>query len=151
MAKLRLKAGIEAKRKYYFRVITEHHHTKAAAPDLIKRQFASIAPDRAWVGDMTFIRTRAGWLHLAVLGDLYSRRVVGWGMSERPNEGLPLAALEMAFMHRRPEHGLIHHTDQGPIYRAHSYRALMAECAAEHGGEGQRLRQCSGGELLLQP
>lgn len=126
VARLRSAAGIEAKRKRRFRIITEHHHTSAAAPDLIERCFRVDQPDQAWVGDMTFIRTRQGWLYLAMLLDLYSRRVVGWAMGERPEEALPLNALEMAIAQRRPAPGLIHHTDQGVIYRAKRYRQRLA-------------------------
>jgi putative transposase len=127
VARLRKLGGIEAKRKRRFRVMTEHHHISAKAPDLLQRQFNSHTPNGAWVGDMTFIRTRTGWLHLAILIDLFSRRVVGWAMNDRPNETLSLAALEMALIHRGPKPGLIHHTDQGVIYRARSYLARLAQ------------------------
>ncbi len=126
VARLRQRAGIEAKRKRRFRLTVEHHRRAAAAPDLIQRHFAAPAPDWAWVGDMTFIRTRVGFLHLAVLLDLYSRRVVGWSMSERPDLMLVLGALDMALTQRRPAGGLIHHTDQGPIYAARAYRDTLS-------------------------
>ena len=77
VARLRQQAGIEAKRKQRFRITVEHHKMPAAAPDLVQRQFSTAAPNHTWVGDMTFIRTRQGWLHLAVLLDLYSCKVVG--------------------------------------------------------------------------
>ena len=82
VARLRKLAGIEAQRKRRFRLTVEHHHTPKAAPDLLQRQFSTGAPNRAWVGDMTFIRTRQGWLHLVVLLDLFSRKVVGWAMGD---------------------------------------------------------------------
>lgn len=126
VARLRREAGIEARRKRRFRVIVEHHHTAPAAPNLVQRQFRAPAPNRVWVGDMTFIRTRAGFLHLAVLLDLYSRRVVGWAMGERPNLPLAMGALDMAVLQRTPEQGLVHHTDQGGLYRAHAYREYLA-------------------------
>jgi len=122
VARLRREAGIEARRQRRFRVITEHHHTAAAAPDLLNRQFCMPVPDRAWVGDMTFIRTRQGWLHLAVLLDLCSRRVVGWAMESQPGQALALSALNMALHQRRPRPGLIHHTDRGAPYAARAYR-----------------------------
>lgn len=126
VARLRRRAGIEARRKRRFRVIVEHHHTAPAAPNLVQRRFGTKGPNRVWVGDMTFIRTRAGFLHLAVLLDLYSRRIVGWSMGERPNLPLAMAALEMALVAREPSHGLVHHTDQGVLYRAHAYRERLA-------------------------
>lgn len=126
VARLRSEAGIEAQRKRRFRVTVEHHKIAAAAPDRIERQFHASQPNLAWVGDMTFIRTRAGWLYLAILLDLYSRKVVGWSMGDRPNEALTLGALNMAIEHRTPKPGLIHHTDQGGIYRSNGYRDRLA-------------------------
>ena len=125
VARLRRTNGIEAKRKQRFRVTTEHHHTPVAAPDLLNREFHASAPNRTWVGDMTFIRTREGWLYLAVMLDLFSRKVVGWSMGEKPDQELASAALSMAIAHRRPSPGLIHHTDRGSVYSARSYRELI--------------------------
>lgn len=125
VARLRRDAGIEARRTRRFRIAVEHHKMPAVAPDLVQRQFHADAPNRIWVGDVTFIRTRAGWLYLAMLLDLYSRKVIGWSMSERNDEALTLAALNMAAAHRRPDFGCIHHTDQGGLYRSHAYRARM--------------------------
>jgi transposase InsO family protein len=125
VARLRRFHGIEARRKRRFRVMVEHHHTAPAAPNLVKRQFQVAAADQVWVGDMTFIRTRAGFLHLAVLLDLYSRRVVGWSMSDKPNIAVALNALRMALVTRRPVRGLTHHTDQGPQYSARAYRDVL--------------------------
>jgi len=127
VARLRKQAGIEARRKRRFRMTVENHATAPAAPNLVQRQFRVDAPDRIWVGDMTFIRTRQGWLHLAILLDLFSRRVVGWSMSERPDLALVLNALNMALEQRQPKRGLIHHTDQGTIYAARAYRERMQE------------------------
>jgi putative transposase len=121
VARLRKADGIEARRKRRFRVITEHHQTPIAAPDLVQRRFSASVPNTVWVGDMTFIRTRQGWLHLAVLLDLFSRRVVGWAMDAQPRQELTQAALSMALAHRRPKAGLIHHTDRGAPYSARRY------------------------------
>lgn len=126
VARLRSEAGIEAQRKRRFRITVEHHKLPQAAPDRVERQFHASRQNLTWVGDMTFIRTRAGWLYLAVLLDLYSRRVVGWSMGNRPNEALTLGALNMAIEQRAPKAGLIHHTDQGAIYRSQKYREQMA-------------------------
>ena len=124
VARLRRSDGIEARRKRRFRVSVEHHHTACAAPDLLEQHFSVSAPDRVWVGDITFIRTRAGFLYLAVLLDLYARRVVGWSMAHQPNVALVLGALIMA-LERQPACGLIHHTDRGAIYGASAYRQAM--------------------------
>lgn len=127
VARLRRRDGIEAQRKRRFRLTVEHHQTAPAAPNLLRRQFDPMQPNRIWVGDVTFIRTREGFLYLAVLLDLYARNVVGWSMHEHPNLDLVLGALEMALEHRCPSPGLIHHTDQGVLYAAHRYRARMHE------------------------
>ena len=121
VARLRREAGIEAKRTRRFRVMTEHQQRPAPAPDLLNRQFRTQAPDRAWVGDMTVIRTRQGWLHLAVLLDLFSRRIVGWAMDNQPGQTLTQTALTMALVQREPAVGLIHHTDRGSPYGARGY------------------------------
>jgi len=126
VARLRKQAGIEARRKQRFRITVENHATAPAAPNLVQQQFKVAEPNRIWVGDMTFIRTRQGWLYLATLLDLYSRRVIGWSMSDRPDLTLILNAFDMALEQRRPKAGLIHHTDQGPIYAARKYRERMA-------------------------
>jgi len=91
VARLRKQAGIEARRKRRFRITVENHATAPAAPNLVQQQFQVDHPNRIWVGDMTFIRTRQGWLYLAILLDLYSRKVVGWSMSDRPDLALILS------------------------------------------------------------
>lgn len=138
VARLRQQAGIEAKRKRRFRLTVEHHHTPKAAPDLLQRQFKAGAPNRAWVGDMTFIRPRQGWLHLVVLLDLFSRKVVGWAMGERATTALHQAALAMAITQRRPEAGLVHHTDRGAVYSAPSYREQMAQAGMQASMNGKK-------------
>ena len=126
VARLRRENGIEAQRRQRQRLTVEHHKTAAPAPDLLVRQFHAPRPNRIWSGDMTFIRTREGWLHLAVLLDLFSRRVVGWATDERPGQAVHLGALTMALQRRRPAPGLIHHTDRGPQYNSRAYREAMA-------------------------
>jgi len=138
VARLRREAGIVAKREARFRVTVEHHQTPQAAPDLLNRQFQAPAPDRVWVGDMTFIRTREGWLYLAILLDLFSRRVVGWSMGAKPDHTLCLDALGMACEQRRPEVGLIHHTDRGATYSARGYRERMAEAGIRASMSGRK-------------
>jgi putative transposase len=138
VARLRKQAGIEAQRKRRFRLTVEHHHTPKAAPDLLQRQFTAPAPNRAWVGDMTFIRTRQGWLHLVVLLDLFSRRVVGWSMGDRATTALHQAALTMAIEQRRPDAGLVHHTDRGAVYSAPPYREQLAQAGMQPSMNGRK-------------
>jgi putative transposase len=125
VARLRRLDGIEARRMRRFRAAEQAHHSAPPAPNLVAQHFTVPAPNRVWVGDITFISTRRGWLYLAVLLDLYSRRVVGWAMSDRINGALVLAALTMAVEQRRPKPGLIHHSDQGIQYAGGDYRALL--------------------------
>lgn len=125
VARLRRREGIRAQRRARFRITAENQHTAPAAPNLVLRQFNVAAPNRIWVGDMTFIRTRAGFLYLAVLLDLYARNVVGWAMHDRPNLEVTMRALDMALARRRPTPGLVHHTDQAVLYSATPYRERM--------------------------
>lgn len=125
VARLMRTAGIRSKHRRKFRVTTQSDHRRPIVANLLSREFSTSAPNRIWVGDITYLWTREGWLYLAVLIDLYSRAVVGWSMSERITDDLTLAALEMALTRRRPAAGLIHHSDQGSQYTSDAYRKLM--------------------------
>ena len=125
VARLRRLHGIVAKRVRRFRAAYAARNNEPAAPNLLDRHFTVNRPDRAWAGDITFIPTREGWLYVAVLLDLYSRKVVGWAMSDRQNRQLALDALVMAIERRQPEPGLIHHTDQGTLYATAAYREIL--------------------------
>lgn len=126
VARLRSLAGIEARRKRKFRLSYQSQHRLPPAPNLLRAPFLASGPDQVWVVDVTFIPTRAGWLYLAVLVDLYSRLVVGWSMKERPNQELVNDALMMAVEQRSPEPGLIHHSDQGRLYASTIYTQLLS-------------------------
>jgi transposase InsO family protein len=99
------------------------------AANCLQRAFAVPQPNRVWVGDITFIPTRAGRMHLAVLVDLFARRVVGWAMSADIGGALVTQALEMALTRLRARHGLIHHTDQGRQYADGAYRRVLLPMA----------------------
>jgi len=122
VARLRRRAGIEAKRKRRFRITTRAREGVQAAPNVLEQRFSTPVPNRVWATD---------WLYLAVIVDLYSRRVVGWSMSERIDQQLALAALHMALAHRRPQQPLLHHSDQGCQYSAAAYQAALAEHGIE--------------------
>lgn len=124
VARLCAAHGIAAKRMRRFRSVYRSE-PRPAAPNLLHRNFQAAQSDRVWAGDTTFIPTREGWLYLAVLIDLYSRRVVGWAMGQRMNQALANDALTMAIQHRQPKVGLIHHTDRGVLYGAGSYTAIL--------------------------
>jgi transposase InsO family protein len=96
------------------------------APNLVARDFAAPAPDRLWIGDITYVATWEGWLYLAVLLDAHSRRVVGWAMADHLRAELAVEALAMALAARQPAAGLVHHTDRGCQYTAGAYQAALA-------------------------
>jgi len=129
VARLRQQAGIEARRKRRFRITTQSRAGVIGAENKLNQCFEVGKVDWAWVGDIMFIATASGWLYLAVLLDLYSRRVVGWAMSERIDQQLVLDALNMALGQCRPPAGLIHHTDQGRQYSSTAY----VETLKKHG------------------
>jgi len=108
--------------------VADPAHTPA--PNLVARDFTAPAPDRLWLGDITYLPTGEGWLYLAVLLDAYSRRIVGWAMADHLRTELALDALAMALQSRRPPAGLIHHTDRGCQYTAATYRAALATVGA---------------------
>ena len=127
VARLRRAHGIYAQRRKRFVVTTRSKHRYWIAPNQLNRNFSVTKPNRVWVGDVTFIATRTGWLYLSVLLDLYSRKVVGWSMSNNNNGQLVKDSLDMAIEHRQPESGLIHHTDRGSTYAMQSYRETLEQ------------------------
>jgi transposase InsO family protein len=113
-----------------FRKTTDSRHTKRIAPNLLERDFTVPEPNHALVGDITYISTTDGWLYLAVLLDLYSRRVVGWAMSDRIDTELALSALRMAASTRALEPGWVHHTDRDCRYGSDDYLAALERLGA---------------------
>jgi putative transposase len=104
---------------------TDSRHDFPIAPNLLERRFIAAAPNRIWLADITYVETDQGWLYLATVMDLYSRRIVGWAMEDHLRADLPLAALTMAISAQRPGPGLIHHSDRGVQYASEDYRKLM--------------------------
>ena len=127
VARLRRVHGLEARRTRRFRMVVEQHQFVPPAPNRLQQVFVAPAANRIWAGDLTAIATRAGWVYLAVILDLYSRRVIGWAMSPRPDQHVALTALQMAMTHRRPRPGLIHHTDQGATYTSVAYQRQLVQ------------------------
>lgn len=126
VARLMRTAGLAARRRRAFRVTTQSQHPRPVAPNRLARQFTAPAPDRVWVTDITYLATGEGWLYLAVVLDLYSRRVVGWAVSDWLGDGLALEALGMSLARRRPHRGLLHHSDRGSHYASAEYQAILA-------------------------
>lgn len=139
VARLMRAEHIQSKMAKRFVVTTNSKKTTVAAPDRLKRQFSTKDKNQAWVSDTTFIRTRKGWLYLAVLLDLYSRQIVGWAMSERNDSKLVADALMMAIWRRGRLKDVIVHSDQGSTYASGSYRQLLKDhnmlCSMSRKGE----------------
>ena len=121
-----------------FRVTTERNPSHPVAKNLLKQDFSTDAPNRRWAADITYIPTREGWLYLAVVMDLYSRRIVGWSMSQWMSRRIVLTALRMAIDARQPEGALIHHSDRGSQYTSDDFRDELAkhgiECSMSSSG-----------------
>ncbi len=137
------KEGIHVNRKRVARVIreqsvrgipsrrfrgttTDSAHSKVVAPELLGRDFTAKSPNEVWVGDITYLRVGAGWAYLAVLIDLFSRRVVGWALESHMRTEFAANALRQALVLRQPAAGLVHHTDRGVQYASDAYTALLA-------------------------
>lgn len=128
VARLMQSEGLRGRRRRRFVPTTDSAHGDPVAPNTLARQFdvESIpACDRIWASDITYVPTREGWLYLAVILDLASRRVVGWALRTTLERELVLAALGMALMHRQPDRGVLHHSDRGSQYASAEYRALL--------------------------
>jgi len=127
IGRLMNQAGLWCKTKKKFKATTDSKHNKSIAPNLLERQFTVSEPDRYYVGDITYIYTQEGWLYLAVVIDLFSRKVVGWSMDNRMKAQLVNDALLMAIWKRKPTQGLIWHTDRGSQYASDSHRVIIKD------------------------
>ncbi len=125
VARLMRKQGLVAKQKRRYRRTTDSKHAYPIAPNVLERDFRPEAPNEAWAGDVTYIHTAEGWAYLAVLLDLYSRRVVGWALSDANDTKLALDVLERAVSSRGVHRGLVQHTDRGSPYASAEYRRAL--------------------------
>lgn len=125
VAKVMQIEGIVGRKKRRHKVTTDSRHTECVAENLLQRDFNSTSPNTVWVTDVTAIWSTAGWVYLAAILDLYSRRVVGWSTSESNDTDLALAALKRAIAQRSPSRGLIHHSDRGSPYGSMIYRKAL--------------------------
>ncbi len=139
VARLMSQNGIQSRMARKFVITTDSRNTAQPAPDRLKRNFDVQRSDRAWVSDTTFIPTRQGWLYLAVVLDLYSRRVLGWAMGERNTSSLVQDALTMALWRRDKVGAVIVHSDQGSTYASGEYQRLLNQhgllCSMSRKGE----------------
>jgi putative transposase len=127
VARIMRESGIMAKMTVRFRRLTRSGKRRPAAPNLLDRKFEVAKPNAVWVSDITYIPTKEGFLYLAIVLDLYSRSVVGWGMSERLTPDLVASALRQALKKREVEPGLMHHSDQDMLYSSYLYQGLLSD------------------------
>ena len=128
VAKIMKGLGIQAISHKKFRVsTTDSNHGFPVAPNVVDRDFAALKPNEVWLADITYVPTREGWLYLAAVEDLYSRRVVGWSMGTTMESRLVVDALEMAVRQRFPDAGLVAHSDRGSQYASEHYRRALAD------------------------
>jgi putative transposase len=119
--------GIKARGKRKFVVTTDSKHGLPIAPNVLERNFTTEAPNQVWTSDITYIQTDEGWLYLSAVIDLFSRQVVGWSMQDHMRSSLVTDALRMAWFRRRPEAGLIFHSDRGSQYCGHEFQGALKE------------------------
>lgn len=121
------KANIECKQRRRYRVTTQSKHRLPIAENILNRAFSVNLPNRVWVADMTYLWTLEGWLYIAAVLDLFSRRVIGWAMANHMRKTLVHDALTMALGRRQPDTGLLHHSDRGVQYASHAYQAALKQ------------------------
>jgi len=117
---------LKARQKIRFKKTTDSNHRGPVAPNLLDQDFATDKPNQKWGADISYIWTAEGWLYLAIVLDLFSRRIIGFAVSDRMKKGLAVEALHRAVMLRRPPFGVIHHSDRGSQYCSDDYRKLIA-------------------------
>ena len=122
VARLMRDNGLKALQKRRYKRTTDSHHHQAVAPNILSQDFSCDAPNRKWGADISYIWTTQGWLYLAIILDLYSRRIVGWATSDRLKKDLASTALTRALTMRKIQPGLIHHSDRGSQYCSYEYR-----------------------------
>ena len=127
VARLMREHGIRAIQKRKKKWTTDSSHSLPIAPNLVNRQFEVDGSDKLWLADLTYVRTEEGWLYLAAILDVHSRKVVGWAMDQTMSRKLCMDALGMAVMVRQPGEGLVHHSDRGSQYASADYQAMLEE------------------------
>jgi putative transposase len=118
-------AGVNVRRKRKYKVTTRSNHQYPISPNLVQRNFQADKPNMVWASDITYIKTMEGWVYLAIVLDLYSRKVVGWSLAKNITAEIVKQALIMAIGRRNPSPGLIHHSDRGIQYACEEYRRLL--------------------------
>jgi len=125
VARLMRQDGLKVPQRRAYRVTTQSKHKRPVAPNILGREFTTTDPNLTWLSDITYVPTEQGWLYLAVVLDMFARRVVGWAMESYLADLLTRRALKMAFRRRRPAPALLHHSDRGIQYASGKYRRLL--------------------------
>ena len=118
--------GLIVTQRIAYKVTTKRKHSDAVADNLLNQNFNSVAPNQVWAGDVTYLKTGEGWMYLAIVMDLYSRRIVGWHIDKRMTTDLVSKAMMKAYNLRQPSKGLVFHSDRGSQYTSKHYRKLLA-------------------------
>ena len=127
VGRLMREANLQCRLRRRFRVVTtDSKHGYGVAPNVLAREFSAGGPNQKWLADLTYVPTAEGWLYVALVLDVFSRKLVGWALSDSLAQELTREALQMALGWRNPPAGLVHHSDRGVQYAAHDYRALLA-------------------------
>ncbi|MCI0556584.1 MAG: IS3 family transposase [Anaerolineae bacterium] len=127
VARLMRQAGLRVKARHPYKVTTHSHPRLSVADNVLDRDFSATQLNQKWMADITYLATDQGWLYLATVMDLFSRKIVGWSMNPRLETELVSDALKMALFQRCPQAGLLHHSDRGSQYASHDYQALLAQ------------------------
>ncbi|AWV89883.1 IS3 family transposase [Bradymonas sediminis] len=127
VARLMRDNGIKAAQKRRSRRTTDSNHAFPLADNLLAREFSTTQPNQVWLADITYVDTQQGWLYLAAILDIYSRKIVGWAMDETMGRKLCINALQMAVLNREPDEGLLHHSDRGCQYASGDYQELLKD------------------------
>ena len=120
------KLGLKVTQRIAYKITTKRKHGDSVADNLLNQNFNPTAPNQVWAGDVTYLKTGEGWMYLAIVMDLYSRRIVGWHIDKRMTTDLVSRAMIKAYNHRQPPKGLIFHSDRGSQYTSKQYRKLLA-------------------------
>ena len=127
VARIMQENGLKARQRTRFKKTTDSDHGGPVAPNVLDQDFSTEGPDEKWGVDISYVWTAEGWLYLAIVLDLFSRKIVGWAISDRMKKGLAMEALRRALVLRKPLPGLIHHSDRGSQYCSHDYRRLVSD------------------------
>ena len=125
--KLMVKLNLVVKQRVAYKVTTKRNHSDAVADNLLNQNFNPVAPNQVWAGDITYLKTGEGWIYLAVVMDLYSRRIVGWNIDKRMTTDLVMKAMVKAYNVRKPAKGLVFHSDRGSQYTSKRYLNLLKQ------------------------